>query len=124
MGNVVSHAEFVEGKYQDVIRKVFGPEVLAEMIAGCEEILSSRNVKLMWPGERAGVLLKMWRRYTRFQRSVRAGRESDAPPQMAWSDLPQLDPTQTSAACWAAVRPNDGATKRSLLRSFPVIFSV
>ena len=35
---------------------------------------------------------------------------------LAVSDLPQLDPTQTSAACWAAVRPNDGATKRSLLR--------
>ena len=45
VGNVISHAEFVEGKYQDVIRKVFGPEVLAEMIAGCEEILSSRNAE-------------------------------------------------------------------------------
>lgn len=42
VGSVISHAEFVEGKYQDVIRKVFGAEVLAEMVAGCEAIISSR----------------------------------------------------------------------------------
>ena len=43
VGNVVSHQEFVDGKYQDVIRKVFGPEVLADMVAGCEEILAERS---------------------------------------------------------------------------------
>ena len=43
VGNVISHRDFVDGKYQDVIRKVFGPEVLAEMVAGCEEILSERT---------------------------------------------------------------------------------
>jgi hypothetical protein len=42
VGSVVSHQEFIEGKYQDVIRKVFGTEVLTEMIAGCESILSER----------------------------------------------------------------------------------
>ena len=42
VGNVVSHDEFVQGKYQDVIRKVFGQDLLAEMIAGCEEILAER----------------------------------------------------------------------------------
>jgi hypothetical protein len=42
VGSVVSHQEFVDGKYQDVIRKVFGPEVLADMVAGCEEILVER----------------------------------------------------------------------------------
>ena len=43
VGSVVSHEEFVDGKYQDVIRKVFGPEVLADMVAGCEAILSERS---------------------------------------------------------------------------------
>jgi hypothetical protein len=42
VGSVVSHQEFVEGKYQDVIRKVFGAEVLAEMVGFCEEILAQR----------------------------------------------------------------------------------
>lgn len=42
VGSVVSHQEFVDGKYQDVVRKVFGPEVLADMVAGCEEILVDR----------------------------------------------------------------------------------
>ena len=46
----------------------------------------------------------------------RGGGDTDKVDTLAVSDLPQLDPTQTSAACWAAVRPNDGATKRSLLR--------
>jgi hypothetical protein len=39
VGAVVSHQEFVDGKYQDVIRKVFGQETLDKMIAGCHEIL-------------------------------------------------------------------------------------
>jgi hypothetical protein len=39
VGAVVSHQEFIDGKYQDVIRKVFGQEVLDQMIAGCQEIL-------------------------------------------------------------------------------------
>ena len=43
VGSVVSHEEFVQGKYQDVIRKVFGQEVLADMVAGCEEILADRS---------------------------------------------------------------------------------
>jgi hypothetical protein len=42
VGSVVSHDEFVEGKFQDVIRKVFGQDVLTEMITGCEEILAER----------------------------------------------------------------------------------
>ena len=42
VGNVISHQEFIEGKYQDVIRKVFGPEVLAEMLVSCEKILAER----------------------------------------------------------------------------------
>ena len=42
VGNVIPHQAFVDGQYQDVIRKVFGPEVLAEMISGCEEILAAR----------------------------------------------------------------------------------
>ena len=36
VGNVVSHKEFLEGRYQDVIFKVFGKEVLDEMIAAVE----------------------------------------------------------------------------------------
>ncbi len=43
VGSVVSHQEFIEGKYQDVIRKVFGADVLTEMIAGGESILSERT---------------------------------------------------------------------------------
>jgi len=42
VGNVISHQEFIEGKYQDVIRKVFGPELLAEMLVSCEKILAER----------------------------------------------------------------------------------
>ncbi len=42
VGSVVSHQEFVAGKYQDVNSKAFGPEVLADMVAGCEEILVQR----------------------------------------------------------------------------------
>ena len=36
-------------------------------------------------------MLKIWRRYTRFQSSVRRGRDTDEPPAMKWKDLPQLD---------------------------------
>ena len=36
VGNVVSHEEFLEGRYQDLIFKVFGKEVLAEMVAAVE----------------------------------------------------------------------------------------
>ena len=43
VGNVVSHQDFVDGKYQDVIRKVFGSEVLADMVDGCQQILSERS---------------------------------------------------------------------------------
>jgi|APSaa5957512493_1039668.scaffolds.fasta_scaffold137871_2 hypothetical protein len=43
VGAVVSHQEFLEGKYQDVIRKVYGADVLAAMITGCEQILESRQ---------------------------------------------------------------------------------
>ena len=43
VGSVVSHQDFVDGKYQDVIRKVFGSEVLADMVDGCEQILSERS---------------------------------------------------------------------------------
>jgi len=39
VGAVVSHQEFIDGKYQDVIRKVFGQDVLDQMIAGCRDIL-------------------------------------------------------------------------------------
>ena len=35
VGNVVSHQEFLDGRYQDVVRKVFGAEVLEEMISAC-----------------------------------------------------------------------------------------
>jgi hypothetical protein len=42
VGSVVSHQDFLEGKYQDVIRKVFGPEILSDMITGCEAIVASR----------------------------------------------------------------------------------
>ncbi len=42
VGAVVSHQEFLDGKYQDVIRKVYGADVLSAMIAGCEEILETR----------------------------------------------------------------------------------
>ena len=55
------------------------------------QVLISRNITVMWPAERVGILLKMWRRYTRFQRSVRAGADSDEPPQMQWPDLPHMD---------------------------------
>jgi len=37
------------------------------------------------------LLLKLWRRYSRFQTSVRRGRDTDEPPVMQWKDLPQLD---------------------------------
>mgnify|MGYP001352348287 CR=1 FL=1 len=43
VGSVVSHQDFVDGKYQDVIRKVFGSEVLADMVDGCQQILSERS---------------------------------------------------------------------------------
>jgi hypothetical protein len=43
VGAVVSHQEFIEGKYQDVIRKVFGQDVLDQMLVGCEEVLESRR---------------------------------------------------------------------------------
>ena len=39
VGAVVSHQEFIDGKYQDVVRKVFGQDVLTKMIAGCQEIV-------------------------------------------------------------------------------------
>ena len=55
------------------------------------QVLISRNITVMWPAERVGMLLKLWRRYTRFQRSVRVGAVTDEPPQMQWSDLPQMD---------------------------------
>ena len=42
VGSVVGHQEFIDGKYQDVIRKVFGADVLAAMITGCEAIISER----------------------------------------------------------------------------------
>ena len=35
VGSVVSHAEFIEGRYQDVVKKVFGADVLQEMLAAC-----------------------------------------------------------------------------------------
>ena len=43
VGAVVSHQEFIDGKYQDVIRKVFGQDVLDQMLVGCREILESRQ---------------------------------------------------------------------------------
>ena len=55
------------------------------------QVLISRNITVMWPAERVGMLLKLWRRYTRFQRSVRIGAETDEPPMMQWPDLPQMD---------------------------------
>ncbi len=39
VGNVVSHAEFLEGRYHEVVLKVFGQETLDEMIAA----VSSHN---------------------------------------------------------------------------------
>jgi hypothetical protein len=33
VGNVVSHAEFLQGRYHEVVLKVFGQETLDEMIA-------------------------------------------------------------------------------------------
>ena len=41
VGAVVSHQEFLDGKYQDVIRKVFGQDVLDQMIEGCRDILET-----------------------------------------------------------------------------------
>lgn len=35
VGSVVSHAEFIEGRYQDVVKKVFGADILQEMLAAC-----------------------------------------------------------------------------------------
>ena len=35
VGNVVSHEEFLGGRYQDVVQKVFGKELLSEMLAAC-----------------------------------------------------------------------------------------
>ncbi len=35
VGSVVSHAEFIDGRYQDVVKKVFGDAVLQEMLAAC-----------------------------------------------------------------------------------------
>jgi len=43
VGAVVSHQDFLDGKYQDVIRKVYGVEVLEKMIAGCKEIVETRQ---------------------------------------------------------------------------------
>ena len=43
VGAVVSHQEFVDGKYQDVIRKVYGADVLEQMIVGCKDILETRQ---------------------------------------------------------------------------------
>jgi len=43
VGAVVSHKDFLDGKYQDVIRKVYGVEVLEKMIAGCKEIVETRQ---------------------------------------------------------------------------------
>ena len=43
VGAVVSHQEFIDGKYQDVIRKVYGVAVLEQMIAGCKEIVETRQ---------------------------------------------------------------------------------
>ena len=43
VGAVVSHQDFIDGKYQDVIRKVYGVDVLEKMIAGCKEILETRQ---------------------------------------------------------------------------------
>ena len=43
VGAVVSHQEFLDGKYQDVIRKVYGTDVLDQMITGCQEILETRQ---------------------------------------------------------------------------------
>jgi hypothetical protein len=43
VGAVVSHQEFLGGKYQEVIRKVYGADVLSEMIIGCEKILETRQ---------------------------------------------------------------------------------
>ena len=43
VGAVVSHQEFIDGKYQDVIRKVFGQDVLDQMLVGCKEIIESRQ---------------------------------------------------------------------------------
>ncbi len=37
VGSVVSHQEFLGGRYQDVVQKVFGKEVLEEMIRACGE---------------------------------------------------------------------------------------
>jgi hypothetical protein len=46
VGNVVSHEEFLGGRYQDLIFKVFGKEVLAEMIAEVEaQAGASSNLK-------------------------------------------------------------------------------
>jgi hypothetical protein len=33
VGNVVSHAEFLDGRYHEVVLKIFGQETLNEMIA-------------------------------------------------------------------------------------------
>lgn len=55
------------------------------------QVLASRNVTVMWPAERVGMLLKMWRRYTRFQASVRDGADTGEPPKMQWKDLPHMD---------------------------------
>jgi hypothetical protein len=35
VGSVVSHAEFIEGRYQDVVKKVFGADILQEMLDVC-----------------------------------------------------------------------------------------
>jgi len=43
VGAVVSHQEFIDGKYQDVIRKVYGTDVLEQMIVGCRDILETRQ---------------------------------------------------------------------------------
>ena len=39
VGAVVSHQEFIEGKYQDVVSKVFGQEVLDAMLAGAGTLI-------------------------------------------------------------------------------------
>jgi len=43
VGSVVTHQEFLDGRYQDVVRKVFGSEVLEEMISACSDPSPTTN---------------------------------------------------------------------------------
>jgi hypothetical protein len=45
VGSVVSHAEFIEGRYQDVVKKVFGEDVLQEMLAACANDNPAKSVQ-------------------------------------------------------------------------------